>query len=123
MSTLLGRLFFIVGFSIHIYIYAILFLACRVSAGKSGDNFIMPCVAFPLLLMIFLFIFNFCHLYYYGSHNVPPWINPVWNSLHFLNSDNCFLSYIREVFSYYFLNHFLWPFLLSLSPPTASHIM
>ena len=59
----------------------------------------------------FLFVFNFCQFDYYVSHRVPPWVYPVWDSLHFLDLSDCFLSHVREVFSYYLFEYFLRPFL------------
>ena len=49
---------------------------------------------------------------------VPLWFNPVWDSLHFLDLDVCFLSQVRKVFSYYVLSAFL-----SLSSPSGFPIM
>ena len=63
-------------------------LACGVSAKNSAGNLI----GMPLYVVYcFSLIFNFCEFDYVSSH-VPPWVNPVWNSLQFL-----FLA----VFSYY----------------------
>ena len=38
-------------------------------------------VVFPLLLLIFFFVFNFCHFNYYVSQCVPPWIYSAWDSV------------------------------------------
>ena len=43
--------------------------------------------------------------------HVSPWIYPVWDSLHFLDLIDYFLSHIREVFNYNLLKYFLSPFL------------
>ena len=42
---------------------------------------------------------------------VPLQIHPVWESLSFLDLGDCFLSQVREVFSYYVFKYFLSPFL------------
>ena len=42
---------------------------------------------------------------------VSPWIYPVWDSLHFLDLIDSFLSHIREVFNYNLFKYFLSPFL------------
>ena len=45
------------------------------------------------------------------SWRVSPWIYPVWDSLHFLELIDCFLSHIAEVFNYNIFKYFLSPFL------------
>ena len=45
------------------------------------------------------------------SWHVSPWIYPVWDSMHFLDSIDYFLSYISEVFNYNLFKYFLSPFL------------
>ena len=45
------------------------------------------------------------------SLHVPPWVNPVWDSLFILDLGKFFLSYFMEVFSYYLFKYFLSPFL------------
>ena len=45
------------------------------------------------------------------SWSVSPWIYPVWDSLHFLDLTDYFLSHIREVFNYNLFKYFLSPFL------------
>ena len=64
----------------------------------------------------FLSDFNFCWFHYFVSQHIPPWVNPLWYSLHFFNSGDCFLSHVREVFSYYLFKYFLRPVLFSGSP-------
>ena len=49
---------------------------------------------------------------------VPLWNNATRNSLWFLDLDNCFISQVREVFSYYFFKYFLRPFSLSSTSET-----
>ena len=44
---------------------------------------------------------SFCHFDYNVSWHVPLWVNPVWDSLGFLDLGSCFLSQVREVFTYY----------------------
>ena len=50
---------------------------------------------------------------------VPLWVNPVWDSLYFLDLDVCFFSQVREVFSYSLFNYVLSP------PPSlcGTHVM
>ena len=67
-------------------------------------------VSFPLLLLIF-FVFNFCQFDHYVSWHVPPLVYPARDSLHFLDLCDCFLSHVREVFSYYLFKYFLQSFL------------
>ena len=43
--------------------------------------------------------------------DASPWIYPVWDSLHFLDLIDYFLSHIREVFNYNLFKYFLSPFL------------
>ena len=45
---------------------------------------------------------------------VSPWIYPAWDSLHFLDLIDYFLSDIREVFNYNLFEYFLIPFFFSL---------
>ena len=73
----------------------------------------MLLVVFPLLLLIFFPCLNFCQFDYYVSQCIPPWLYPACDSLHFLNLDDCFLSHVREVFSFYFFKYF-FRFFLSL---------
>ena len=77
-------------------------------------------VAFPLLLLIFSLIFNFCHFDYSVLWCIPLWVNPVWDSLHFLVLGDYFLPQIREVFSYCLFKYVFRPF---LSPPFGTPIM
>ena len=89
-------------------------LVCRVSVEKSSDNL----AGVPLCIVIFLccfyyfiFVFNFYPFDYYVSQCFPPWVYPTWDSLHFLDLVDCFLSYVREIFSYYLFKYFLGPFI------------
>ena len=59
-----------------------------------------PCilfVAFPLSLLL-CSSFNFCHFDYQLSQCVPLWVNPAWDSLHFLDLGDCFLFHVRLSF-------------------------
>ena len=49
------------------------------------------------------FIFILCHLNYNMYWCFPLWVDPIWKSLCFLDLDVCFLSQVREAFSYYVL--------------------
>ena len=71
-------------------------------------------IIFPLLLLIFYLVFNFCQSDYYVSQCVPHWVYPAWDSLCFLDLVDYFFSHVREVFSYYLFKYFLKCF-LSLS--------
>ena len=68
-------------------------------------------IIFPLLLLIFYLVFNFCQSDYYVSQCVPPWGYPAWDSLCFLDLVDYFFSHVREVFSYYLFIYFLGSFL------------
>ena len=57
----------------------------------------------------------FCHFHYNMSWCGPFCVDPVWNSLCFLNLDVCSLSQVREVFSYYVFKYVLCLFLSSPS--------
>ena len=59
------------------------------------------------LSLIFVNLINMCL--------IPPWVCPVWDSLCFLDMGDCFLSYVREIFSYYLIKYFLGLFLSHLS--------
>ena len=41
----------------------------------------------------------------------PLWVDLIWDSLCFLDLDVCFLSQVREVFSYYVFRYVLSTFL------------
>ena len=71
-------------------------------------------VPFPLFVLIF-FVFNFffslinmCLAFFF-----PVYI--LYETLYFLDLNECFLSHIREVFGYYLLNIFSGPLSLSSS--------
>ena len=88
------------------------------SAVKSGDKLMgIPLyVTFPLLLLMFFFLRFFVFYYffqfdYYVSPCFPPWVYPVWNSLHFLDLGEYFPSHVKEVLSYYLCKYFLRSFL------------
>ena len=42
---------------------------------------------------------------------VSPWIFPIWDSLHFLDLIDYFISHVREVINYNLFKYFLSPFL------------
>ena len=63
-------------------------------------------VSFSLLLLISLFIFNCFHFDYSISWYFPFWFIPC-GTLCFLDLGDCFLSQIREVFSYYVFKYVL----------------
>ena len=130
MRSLLSRVFLVVGFSsitlnMSLFFYRYrqkkghCFLACRVSAEKSAGNYMdfpfILFIVFPSFLSIISLFLNFCQFDYSVSHQVPPWFDPVWDSLCFWDLCDFFLSHVRELFSYYICKYFLRPF-LSLSP-------
>ena len=57
------------------------------------------------LCLIFVNLINMC----LGVFS--PWVNPVWDSLGFLDLGDYFLPHFREVFYYYLLKYFLMVFL------------
>ena len=57
------------------------------------------------LYLIFDSLINMCL-------GVSLWVYPVWDSLHFLDLIDYFLSHVREVFDYNLFKYFLSPFLL-----------
>ena len=67
-------------------------------------------VVFPLLLLI-IFVFNFCPFDYYVSWYVSLWVYPAWDSLRFLDLGGYFPSHVREVFDYNLFKYFLGSFL------------
>ena len=77
-------------------------------------------VAFSLLLLISLFIFNCCHFNYSISWCVPFWVL-LYGTLCFLDLGDCFLSQVRQVFSLRFSDMFSACF--SLSSPSRTCIM
>lgn len=46
-----------------------------------GDSHVCYLLLFPLLLLIFPFVFFFGQSEYCVSQRVPPWAYPVWDSL------------------------------------------
>ena len=82
-------LFSSILFSNHMFVFLCFFfflLAYRVSAEKSA--YILLKIHFNVLCCfslagfnILFFVFNFCQFDYYLSWCVPPWFNPVWDSV------------------------------------------
>ena len=97
-------------------------LACRVSAEKSNDRLegVPLCIISCFSLTAFKIIFNFCHFNYNASRYGMLWVYTVWDSLCFLDLGVCFLSQVREVFSYYVFKFILCPF---FSSPSGTPIM
>ena len=92
-------------------------LACRVSAEKSADIFMgVPLYVICCFLLLDFNIFSLsliCQFDYCVSQHVPPWVYPALHSLCFLDLGDCFLSHVREIFSYFLFKYFL-RFFLSL---------
>ena len=76
-------------------------------------------VTFPLLLLLFFCLFDFCQFDYYLSWHVSPWVYPLWDSLYFLDLSGCFLSHGREILAIMFSNIFSDAF----SSPSGTPIM
>ena len=93
------------------------FLASRVSVEKSVDSlmgvplYVIWC--FSSVDFNIISVFNFCQFHYLVSQCVPPWVYPAWDSLHFLDLVDHFLSHVREIFSYFSSDIFSSPFSLS----------
>ena len=92
-------------------------LALRVSAEKSADRLMgvsLPIICgFSYTTFNIFFTFNFCHFNYSVSWCGLFWVDPVWDSLCFLNLFVCFLSHVREVFGYYVFKDVFCSFLSS----------
>ena len=121
MRVLLGRVFLVVGSSLITFnISCHSLLACRVSVEKSADNltgipFFAVC-RFSLAVLIFYLSLIFVSLITVCLGVLaPPWVFPAWDLLCFLDLVDCFLSHVREVFSYDLFKYFLRPFLSSYS--------
>ena len=88
-------------------------LVCRVSAERSAVNL----MGIPLYVICYfsLATFNTFSLYLIFDSLInmylAPCIYPVWDSLHFLDLFNYFLSHVKEVFNYNLFKYFLRPFL------------
>ena len=71
--------------------------------------------AFPLLLLIFFFVFSLCQFDYMCLGvfllGINPSVYPVWDSLHLLDLIDYFLSHVGEIFNYNLFKIFLIPFL------------
>ena len=83
-----------------------------------GDSLAHYLLLFSYCFQYFLLVCNFGRFDYYGSHYVPLWVNPVWDSLHFPDVGDYFLSHVREVFSYYLFSVFSGFFSQSCGSPT-----
>ena len=100
------------------------FLACRISAKNQlslmGVSFYVTCYFFPISFHIFSFsfIFQFDHCV---SHYVLSWL--ILNgSLDFLDWGDCFLSHVKQVFSYSLFRHFPGPFSFSCPFGTPDNV-
>ena len=77
----------------------------------------LVCLLFVAFLLLLLkFSLNFCPYNYNVCLCVPLWGGPVRESLHFPELGDCFLSQVREIFTYYVFKYVLrpWPSLSSL---------
>ena len=96
-------------------------LTCRLSAEKTADNLIgillyVICCFFLVAFNIF-FLFNCFSIWLLCVLACSSLVNPVWDSLPFLDLGDYVLSHVREVFRHYLFQCFLRPF-LSLSSGT-----
>ena len=71
-----------------------------------------------MLFVAFNNLYFFCHFDYNVSWHVLLWVNPVWDSLGFLDFGSYFLSQVREVFTYYLFKYFLGLFFFLFSSDT-----
>ena len=66
-----------------------------------------------VICYIYLAAFNILYLFLIFviliSMYLVLWVNPIWDSLHFLDLSNCFFSQFRKVFRYYIFNIFSSP--------------
>ena len=80
-------------------------------------------MGFPLYVTccFSLTVFNIYYLFFVSlinmSWHVPPWVYPVWNSLHFFDLGDYFLSMLVRFSTITFSNIILFLPLLSPSPP------
>ena len=125
MIVWFNRVLLVIGsfpfISLNILCYSL--LACKVSAEESAYRLIgvplyITSLLFPVLVLRFFCIFNFCHLM---SWCRPVWIHLVWDFLCFLDLYVCFLSQVGAFFSYHFFKKGLC--LFSLSSPSETSIM
>ena len=72
---------------------------------------------FSLVAFNIFSVFNFCQFHYYVSQCVPTGLI-LYETLCFLDLGDCFLSHVKEVFSYNVVKYFLRPFLFFFSPGT-----
>ena len=121
MKALMGRVFLVVNFPLlSLYLSCLSLLACRV-LGENSAHSLMG-VPVNITCCFSLAAFNnlslsltFCHFSYIFSHCCPFWVDPVWDSLCFLDLNICFLSQLREVSIYHGFRYVLYTFLSSSS--------
>ena len=97
-------------------------LSCRISAESSAVNLIgiplyVICCFSPAAFNIFSLYLIFDSLNDM-SWPVSPWIYSLWDSVHFLDLTDYFLSHVREVFNYNLFKYFLNTFFFSSSSGT-----
>jgi len=73
-----------------------------------------PCIFFAAFILLLLIFFS-SYLIFDSLVNMclcfHPWLYPVWDAVYFLDLDDYFFSYVREVFYYSLFKFFLRPFL------------
>lgn len=74
-----------------------------------GHSLCMLLVTFPLLSLIFFFLYS-CHFNYNLFWCGPPLVNPIFDSLYFLYLDVCFLPRLENFSSIMHSNLFSVPF-------------
>ena len=78
-------------------------------------------VSFPLLFLIFFFVFNFCQFYYYASRHSPPRVYPAYDSLDLLDCVTVFFPMLGKFSAIISSNIFSGLFFLS--SPQGTPIM
>lgn len=87
----------------------------KLSWFSHGDSLAPNQLLFPCCFCNSLFTFHFCYLNPHMSWCGPLWFHLVWESLYFLDLGVCFLSWLREVFNYYYFKYVICPFSFSSS--------
>ena len=118
MRALLCRVSFVVSFSLQlsleIYCVTPFWPAEFLLKNQLKTLWRFPCmlfVTFPLLLLLFFCLFDFCQFDYYLSWHVSPWVYPLWDSLCLLDLMDYFLFHVQKIFNHYVFKNFVIPFL------------
>ena len=86
-------------------------LACsfcwKINCWPYESSCVCHLLLFPCCFQYSLFIFKLGHFNYNVSWCIPLWVHPVWNSLCLLDLGDCFLSQVKDIFSYYHFKNIL----------------